>query len=104
MDFLNRQGPEAVRHILDAHGLAPGAYRFPVKLTDEVTDAEFMESARAFEEECPRAIAAGYKTCAMHLLPWSETDLSFGEHFRLCQRRLAHLAPIIRDNDVRVGR
>ena len=71
---LNRQGPEAVRHILDAHGLAPGAYRFPVKLTDEVTDAEFMESARAFEEECPRAIAAGYKTCL--ILSYLYTSLS----------------------------
>ena len=39
----------------------------------------------------------------MHLLPWSESDLPFGEHFRMTQSRLGAVAPIIRDLDLQVG-
>lgn len=135
MTFLKQHGAQAVKEVcsnracyisimhivstvpiqlqmLSAHNLRPGAFRFPVKLTDEVrahaiyfvpvafkadalnvyppppslrawpvvkaTDAEFAAAVKAFEAEAPLAAAAGFNTAAMHLLPWSCTDMPFG--------------------------
>jgi len=103
VDFLKQFGPEAVKDVLKSHNLRPGAYRFPVRLTDESDDAQFVSDLKIFEEEAPLAAAAGFTTSAMHLLPWSESNLPFGEHFRLVQRRLKAVAPIIRDLDLHVG-
>ena len=52
-DFLRSKGPEAVREVLAAHGLQPGAMRFPVKLTYEASDAEFEQALQAFVQEAP---------------------------------------------------
>ena len=51
--FLRSHGPAAVREMLDSHGLQAGALRFPVKLTDEATDAEFEQALEAFVLEAP---------------------------------------------------
>ena len=47
--------------------------------------------------------AAGYHTAAYHILPWSITDLKFGDHFRLTAKRLETSLPVIRENGLRVG-
>jgi len=39
----------------------------------------------------------------MHVLPWSETGMPFGEHFRLTSRRLEACAPLLRAGGLRVG-
>jgi uncharacterized protein YecE (DUF72 family) len=44
MGFLKSNGPKAVRDVLEEHGLKPGGFRFPVKLTDEV-----FHSANGFQ-------------------------------------------------------
>jgi sugar phosphate isomerase/epimerase len=103
MPFLAAHGPAAVREELEKHGLKPGAFRFCVKLTDEVSDAEFDTALRQFETEVPQAMAAGYTRSAMHLLPWSCTDMPYGQHFRLTQRRLEAVAPILRETGLKVG-
>ena len=102
-EFLASEGSQAVQETLEAHRLQAAAFRFPVRLTDETSDAEFAEDVRRLETEVAMATAAGFKTAAFHILPFSVRGLTFGEHFRLCRERLATVAPILRDSDLRVG-
>ena len=43
VDFLKQFGPEAVKDVLKVHNLKPGAYRFPVRLTDESDEKQVRE-------------------------------------------------------------
>ena len=109
VEFLREHGPKAVKAMLARYGLQPGAARFPVKLTDECTDAEFDASLRSFEEEAPLLAAAGYTVLAYHLLPWSQpatadaAELRFHPHFRAATTRLTRVAPVLAAHGLRVG-
>ena len=54
MEYLKTNGPEAVKALLEEHSLEPGAYRFPVKLSDEASDKEFAAMLTSFEREVRR--------------------------------------------------
>jgi sugar phosphate isomerase/epimerase len=108
IEYLRAHGPDAVKALLAKHGLQPGATRFPVKLTDEASDAEFDASLGRFEEEAPLLAAAGYTTLAYHLLPWSEPRDSgegqpFHPHFRRTAERLARVVPTLERHGLRVA-
>ena len=104
VDYLQQHGADRVRQLLHEHGLRPGGFRFPVKITDEGDEELFRKGLAQFEKEAPLCAAAGYRVCAMHILPWSFTGrMPFGEHFRLTVSRLQQVLPLLRQHDIHLG-
>ena len=86
------------------HNLVPAAFRFGVKITDEGDQATFEAGLAQFREEAPLCAAAGFVRTAMHILPWSLTEVvPFGQHFRMAVERLKLVAPILREHNIHLG-
>lgn len=106
-DALTTMAPADVSRLLAQHGLKPGAFCFPLKLTDEVSEEEFAASLAAFEKEAPLAAEAGYSLCAHHILPYSSPPRGapqpFHAHFRMTADRLSRAVPVLERHGMRAG-
>jgi len=105
VDFLLEHGPEAVRGLLQQHGLEPGGWRFPCHLHDLSDDAYFEAEFAQLEREAPLAAAAGYKFTSFHLLPWSNATPKnrFCDHFTLVAARLRRVGEVLKKYDMRLA-
>lgn len=107
VDFCMKEGPSVVRKLLTDNGVRPGAFRFPVRITDEadvIGVGEFERGLEQFKAEAAVCAAAGFTRTAMHILPWSLSGkLKYGEHFRLVVERLKLVNEVLVEHDIKLG-
>merc|ERR1719347_1559597 len=54
VDYCLKEGPQAVKNVMREAGVQPGAFRFPVRITDEadvIADGEFERGLEQFKKE-----------------------------------------------------
>lgn len=98
--YLMTSGADAVRKLLESHGLRPGVFFFPVNFREG--DAIYQKSLEELPEIAEAASRAGCLRTSVHI--WSFSDeLDFDANFAFHRDRLAPAAKILADHGISLG-